>query len=77
MELGPEEEPRMARETTIRTSSGAQRRGEFVRERRWQPSGSELLGLVATLGLSGATWKRNAVTVKTHDGRYYTGRRVR
>lgn len=67
----------MARETTIRTSSGVERRGTFVREKRWQPSGSDLFGLVATIGLSGATWKRNAVTVKDKDNRYHTGRRVR
>lgn len=67
----------MARETTIRTSSGAERRGQFVREKRWQPSGADLLALGATFGLSGAGWRRNTVTVKTDAGRYHTGRRVR
>ncbi len=67
----------MGRETTIRTSSGAQRRGEFVREKKWSPSGGDLLGLAATFGLAGATWKRNAVTVRDKDNRFYTGRKVR
>ncbi|MGH9459944.1 MAG: hypothetical protein ACRD1X_01910 [Vicinamibacteria bacterium] len=67
----------MARETTIRTSSGAEQRGKLVREKKWQPSGGDLLGLAATFGLSGAAWKRNAVTVKDKDDRYHTGRRVR
>lgn len=67
----------MKRETTIRTSSGAERRGEFVREKKWSPSGADLLGLIGTGGISGATWKRNAVTVKDRDNRYHTGRRVR
>ncbi|MGH9460147.1 MAG: hypothetical protein ACRD1X_02940 [Vicinamibacteria bacterium] len=67
----------MARETTIRTSSGAEQRGKFVREKKWQPSGADMFALGATFGISGAGWKRNAVTVKDKDNRYHTGRRVR
>ena len=67
----------MRRETTIRTSSGSLRRGELVREKRWQPSGSDLVGFVATFGASAAAWPSNRTTVKDKHNRYHTGRRVR
>ena len=67
----------MGREATVRTSSGAQVRGRVTREKKWSPSGGDLLGLAATFGLAGATWKRNAVTVRDKDNRFFTGRKVR
>ncbi len=67
----------MRRETAIRTSSGALRRGEFVRETKWRPSGSDLVGFVATFGASAAAWPVRKVTVRDKNNRYHTGHRVR
>lgn len=67
----------MARETTIRTSSGVEQRGKFVRETKWSPSAADLLGFVATFGASAAAWPSNKTTVKDKHNRYYTGRKVR
>lgn len=66
----------MGREATIRTSSGARVRGEVTREKKWSPSGAQLLALMV-MPPSGATWKADRTTVKTDRGGYFTGRKAR
>ena len=66
----------MAEKATIKTASGARVRGEVTREKKWSPSGAQLLALVA-MPLSGATWKPDRTTVKTDRGGFFTGRKVR
>jgi hypothetical protein len=71
------EEAGMAKEVTIRTSTGNEVTGKFVREDRHQVSASDTLGIVGSLGMWGSTLKGNRTTVVTKNGDYVTGQRIR
>jgi hypothetical protein len=67
----------MAKEVTVKTSTGNEVKGRFVREDRRQVSLGDTIGIIGSLGAWGSTLKGNRTTVVTKNGDHVTGRRIR